>query len=459
MARLSADENNNVVDNPTTPTTDYGNRGQTDVFVPTANSFYAAPSGPGLPNSGLTTAAALPVLQPDTTGSANDRSNPPTAPAGYQYIWIGGSTSGQWQLYSLPSGSGTTTGGTTSTTQQPPVTGTTTTKSVVSVKDNGDGTTTLIWSDGSTTTQGVKDVSKTTSGQNALQLLTATLSGYGVDTTGAVSNAILGLIQKNYDAATIQALIEDPASAKSSDPAIAALANAWNTRFSGNVAREKAGLTPLSPADYISTENSYKAVMARAGISASSPLMDPSYFGQLMANDLSPAEVQQRVTAATEAVTTTDPFTLQQLQQNFGLTQEDMVHHLLDPNTAASVIQQKVQASQIQGEAGRQNLALNQQNAMTLAAQGVTQAQAAAGFTNIGTQLGAQQQLASMYGMQPNQVGNELTAQQFNSNINGVSAAKANIDLARLRAQEVNQFSGSSGASKGSLYTESQGVS
>ena len=297
------------------------------------------------------------------------------------------------------------------------------------------------------------------SNQNALQLMQSTLAGYGIDPTGAISNAILGLTQKNYDATTITALAQDPNASKSSDPNVVALANAWQTRFSGNTAREAAGLTPLDPATYIATENSYKAVMQRAGIPASSAMMDPSYFGKLMGTDLSPLEVQQRVDAATAAVTATDPYTVQQLQQNFGLTQSDMISHLLDPTTAATVIQQKVQASQISGEAGRQNLALNQQNAQSLAAQGVTQAQAQSGFTNVATQLGQQQQLASMYGMNAANIGNELTAQQFNTNLNGTSAAQANIDLARLRAQEVNQFSGSSGATKGSLYTEQSGVS
>ena len=297
------------------------------------------------------------------------------------------------------------------------------------------------------------------SNQNALQLMQSTLAGYGIDPTGAISNAILGLTQKNYDATTITALAQDPNASKSSDPNVVALANAWQTRFSGNTAREAAGLTPLDPATYIATENSYKAVMQRAGIPASSAMMDPSYFGKLMGTDLSPLEVQQRVDAATAAVTATDPYITQQLQQNFGLTQSDMISHLLDPTTAATVIQQKVQASQISGEAGRQNLALNQQNAQSLAAQGVTQAQAQSGFTNVATQLGQQQQLASMYGMNAANIGNELTAQQFNTNLNGTSAAQANIDLARLRAQEVNQFSGSSGAAKGSLYTEQSGVS
>ena len=297
------------------------------------------------------------------------------------------------------------------------------------------------------------------SNQNALQLMQSTLAGYGIDPTGAISNAILGLTQKNYDATTISALAQDPNANKSSDPNVVALANAWQTRFAGNTARTAAGLTPLDPATYIATENSYKAVMQRAGIPASSPLMDTSYFAKLLGTDLSPLEVQQRVDAATAAVTATDPYITQQLQQNFGLTQSDMISHLLDPTTAATVIQQKVQASQISGEAGRQNLALNQQNAQSLAAQGVTQAQAQSGFTNVATQLGQQQQLASMYGMNAANIGNELTAQQFNTNLNGTSAAQANIDLARLRAQEVNQFSGSSGATKGSLYTEQSGVS
>jgi len=297
------------------------------------------------------------------------------------------------------------------------------------------------------------------SNQNALQLMQSTLAGYGIDPTGAISNAILGLTQKNYDATTISALAQDPNASKSSDPNVVALANAWQTRFAGNTARTAAGLTPLDPATYIATENSYKAVMQRAGIPASSPLMDTSYFAKLLGTDLSPLEVQQRVDAATAAVTATDPYITQQLQQNFGLTQSDMISHLLDPTTAATVIQQKVQASQISGEAGRQNLALNQQNAQSLAAQGVTQAQAQSGFTNVATQLGQQQQLASIYGMNAANIGNELTAQQFNTNLNGTSAAQANIDLARLRAQEVNQFSGSSGATKGSLYTEQSGVS
>ena len=398
--------------------------------------------------------AKLPITNPGYRTDANEvlTKSTGTSETGQHYINGKLASSDEWSNFLNSGGSNKAIPSASSSI--------TPTKTVATVLQNADGSTTTYFTDGTTSNTAAPPVMSTTAGKNALQLMQDTLQGYGIDdASGKISNAITSLLQSNYDSATITALIQNPNASKSSDPNVVALANAWQTRFSGNTAREAAGLTPLDPATYIATENSYKAVMQRAGIPASSAMMDPSYFGKLMGTDLSPLEVQQRVDAATAAVTATDPYITQQLQQNFGLTQSDMSSHLLDPTTAATVIQQKVQASQISGEAGRQNLALNQQNATSLAAQGITQAQAQSGFTNVATQLGQQQQLASMYGFNAGNVGNELTAQQFNANLNGTSAAQANIELARLRAQEVSQFSGSSGAAKGSLYTEQSGVS
>lgn len=297
--------------------------------------------------------------------------------------------------------------------------------------------------------------------QNALALLNSVLSGYGLDVNGSISNAILGLLQKNYDAPTIQALIEDPASAKSSDPNVAALANAWATRFSGNVARQAAGLTPLSPADYISTENSYKAVMAKAGMPAAA--MDPAYFGKLMGVDVSPAEAQMRVNAAMTALNSEDPFVISQLQQQFGLSQSALALHLLDPSLAANVVQQQVTAAQIGAEAQRAGVGINYNtgafNAMTLAGQGVTQAQAQQGFQNIAAQQPAMQQLASMYQGYGTAggIGQQLQTATFGTP-GTETQAEAEARLQRIRTQEVSQFSGSSGAGKGSLYGTTEGL-
>jgi hypothetical protein len=286
--------------------------------------------------------------------------------------------------------------------------------------------------------------------QNALQLLQSTLSGYGIDSTGTISNAILGLIQSNYDGPTISNLIQDPAAASSADPNVKALASAWNTRFAGNIAREKAGLTPLSPADYIATENSYKAVMARAGLDAAH--QDPVKLAALIGSDVSPSEVNDRVNAAMAAVTAEDPFVKQQLNQQFNLTTGDLVGHLLDSTTQASVIANKVTAAQVGAEASRAGVDVNAANAYALAAQGVTQSQAQQGFQSIAQQLPGTQTLANRYQGygQAGGVGATLQTAAFGAP-GSQTQAQAEAELKRLQTQETAAFSGSSGAGKGSL--------
>ena len=281
--------------------------------------------------------------------------------------------------------------------------------------------------------------------QNALAMLQSTLAGYGIDPTGVISNAILGLQQSNYDAATIQALIQDPTAAKSQDPNVVALSNAWNTRFAGNVARENAGLPPLDTATYLATEQQYKQVMQRAGLPAAA--IDNAYIGNLMAVDVSPAEVQQRIDAATTAVTAEDPYVKQQLNQ-MGLGTGDMVLHLLDPSLASNVIQQKVTAAQIGAEAQRQGLGTSQDYAMQLAAQGVTQGQAAQGFTSIAQQQLATQSLASRYAGygDAGSVGQSLQNATFGTNAGGETPAQAEQRLKLLQTQEASSFGGSAGA-------------
>jgi hypothetical protein len=224
--------------------------------------------------------------------------------------------------------------------------------------------------------------------------------------------------------------------------------NEWKQRFSANETRLKQGLSVLSPADYLATEASYKDIMLKAGL-PTSVVNDTGYLGQLIAKDVSPVEVQQRVDAARTALNAEDPFVKQQLQAQFGLTTGDLTMHLLDPATASNVIQQKVTAAQIGAEAEKQNTDISAQNAYALAAQGVTQAQAQQGFMAIGQQLPGTQALAQRYdAFKPAQgVGGALQAATFGT----AGAAQAEQQLQRLKTQEVSAFSGSSGAGKGSL--------
>ena len=232
---------------------------------------------------------------------------------------------------------------------------------------------------------------------------------------------------------------------------------AYKARFSGNDARVAAGFSAYSAADYMTAENNYRSILSESGVP--DQYQTQSFLASLIGKNVGTATLQNYVNMASQLATTQDPYLLQTAYQQYGLTQGDLIAHFLDPNTAVPVLQQQFAGTQVAAEAARQNLALNQQNALSLAAQGVTQQQAQTGFTNIGSQLAQQQQIAASLGGNAANIGSELTAAQFNANVNGISAAQAQQELTRQRAGLANLYSGSSGAGKGSLYTEQSGVS
>ena len=297
---------------------------------------------------------------------------------------------------------------------------------------------------------------------SAANSLNSILTSYGL--TGGISGGVLAMLQNGLDIATIQTILDSP------DPmgainglgltptqlsAATGLVSSWQTRFSGNQARIAAGLNPLSPADYIANEQSYKTVMSMAGIPASSPLQSTSYLGQLMGADISPAETQMRVNAATAAVQNEDPQVLAQLQSQFGMTMPTIISHLLDPTVAAPLVQQEYNAATIGAEAARSGVNIayggtGPLTAMGLAAQGITQNQANQGFNTIAQEQPALQSIAGRYGagiINPNGVGQALESSVFNTQ--GAAAAQQQVN--RLTTAETAAFSGSAGAATGSL--------
>ena len=297
---------------------------------------------------------------------------------------------------------------------------------------------------------------------SAANSLNSILTSYGL--TGGISGGVLAMLQNGLDIATIQTILDSP------DPmgainglgltptqlsAATGLVSSWQTRFSGNQARIAAGLNPLSPADYIANEQSYKTVMSMAGIPASSPLQSTDYLGKLMGADISPAETQMRVNAATAAVQNEDPMVLNQLQSQFGMTMPTIISHLLDPAVAAPLVQQEYNAAQIGAEAARSGVNIayggtGPLSAMGLAAQGITQDQANQGFKTIAQEQPALQSIAGRYGagiIGPNGVGQALESSVFNTQ----GAAAAQQQVSRLTTAETAAFSGSAGAVTGSL--------
>ena len=283
--------------------------------------------------------------------------------------------------------------------------------------------------------------------QNAITFLTSTFSdmGLGADIASAITN----LVQQGYTSDTIQMIAQDP---KSKDP----LAVAFQQRFPANAARMAAGLPVLSPSEYIATERSYAQVLGSYGIN-NNFATNKDVFTKLLTNDISPTELNSRASTAKQVIENTDPAVSQQLQTYYGISQGDMIAHVLDPSIATPIIEQQIATSQIGAEAARAGANINQSYAEQLGGLGVTQSQANTGFQNIAQSQTGIQELSTRYDAYgpAGQVGQQLQAATFGT----TGAAAATAELNRLKQQEVDQFSGSSGAGKGSLMGTDAGLS
>ena len=180
-------------------------------------------------------------------------------------------------------------------------------------------------------------------------------------------------------------------------------------------------------------------------------------FTKLLTADVSPTELNTRVSTAKQVVDNTDPLVTQQLQQYYGLTQADMIAHVLDPSVATPIIEKQISAAQIGAESARYGVNVGQGQAEQLSNLGITQSQANQGFRNVAEQLPNTQALAARYGAYgpAGDVGQALQAAAFGT----TGAMQSQQELDRLRMQEVSQFSGSSGVGKGSISQLEEGVS
>jgi hypothetical protein len=286
--------------------------------------------------------------------------------------------------------------------------------------------------------------------QNAIVMLTQTFQNYGL--SADIASAVTNLVQQGYTADTIQVMAQDP---KGTNP----LAVAFQQRFPANAARMAAGLPVLSPAEYLATERSYAQVMQSYGLNANFAT-NKDIFTKLLTSDISPTELNGRISTAKQVVDNTDPLVTQQLQQYYGISQGDMIAHVLDPSIATPIIEKQISAAQIGAESARFGTNVNQGYAEQLSGLGVTQGQAQQGFQSIAQQLPGTQELATRYGAYApaGEIGGALQSATFGTP-GSMTQAQSQAELERLKTQEISQFSGSSGAGKGSLIGSEEGVS
>jgi hypothetical protein len=290
---------------------------------------------------------------------------------------------------------------------------------------------------------------------DAIAAISALLSSYGI---GDLSGPITEAVQKGYSSDTIQLIMQDP---NSKDP----LAVAFQTRFSANKTRLAAGKPVLSAAEYLAAERSYSQVLQSYGVSS---LATRDKLSSFIANDISAAEVADRVGLAIDRVKNADPFTKAALAEYYpSLSQADIVGAVLDPTEGLPALKRKVQIAEIGGAAAVQGLktgltatlgtSKEYSNVMTgglgaeaLATFGITQEEARKGYQTVAGIAPRAEFLSSI------SVGEDYTRLQAEQEaFLGLASAKRARE--NLVAQEEGRFRGQSGLTKSSLTDAGKG--
>jgi len=279
--------------------------------------------------------------------------------------------------------------------------------------------------------------------QSAYDLLYNEFNKYGL---GSLVEGIKDLIKSNVSPSQFAIALQNT--------------DAYKQRFAANQDRIKQGLRALTPAEYIGLEDQYQNIMRNYGLPASYWSKDSmgtqAGFNKFIANDVSAAELEDRIATAQKRVINADPAVSDALRQFYpDITNADILAYTLDPTNALENIKRKVTAAEIGGAALGQGLGTNVSRAEELAKYGITKAQAQQGYGTIAEFLPTAEKLGDIYAKQGLGDYNQATAEA--EVFNTANAADAARKRKRLTQLEQATFGGASGTAQGALARDRAG--
>lgn len=220
----------------------------------------------------------------------------------------------------------------------------------------------------------------------------------------------------------------------------------YRNRFRANQNRIKKGLSVLDPGDYLGLEDDYRQILRAYGLRQ---FDTDDYVQQFIANDISTTELSNRVVTAVQRVQNADPAILTTLRGFYGISDNDLVAYVLDPNNQFQKIERQVAAAEIGSAAKLQGINAGVAVSEQLAAQGITKAQAQKGYATIADILPTAEKLSDIYGktLDEYRLG-EAEQEVFNT------LASAQRKRQKLTEREIAAFSGASGLGKSSLTSQ-----
>jgi hypothetical protein len=331
-------------------------------------------------------------------------------------------------------------------------------KTVTNRITNADGTTTIIYSDGTFATSGTPikpltadDIAKAVTDAmakiTAQQTAAAKLTNQTTVTTALEDfKANLKLAGLDTLADTIDGYIKDDLTASQIKINLVGT-DAYKTRFPGMADLAKAGRA-VNEATYISMEKGMTSILKAYGLD-DKIFGTTAKLGTVIANQVSVAEYEQRVAMASDKVKkNTD--VLAALNEYYGVTTEGAISYLLDPKLGMDIVKKQIRASEIGAAAEMYKFDLDK-----AAAESYINVSGTADLNSLKESFGkarilaeTQTRLATIEG---DKTYNELQA---------VATTLGNDQQRMLESQrralrEQARFAGQSGISSGSLRKES----
>lgn len=221
--------------------------------------------------------------------------------------------------------------------------------------------------------------------------------------------------------------------------------NEYKQRFKANELRKQRGLMERPPSEIVALERQYQAVL-NSNAMPRGFYDTPEDFVNLIAGDVSPAELQGRIDEGYNAVTLANPETVRQMKELYGVDEANLAAYFIDPVRTETVIKRQARAAQISAQGKLQaGMQLSQQQAEQLASEQVSTAQAQAGFGQIAAERELYTPIAGEQGQITQQ---EQIGAQF-----GIDAAAAQRVATRRRRRRAEFEAG------GSFATSQTGMS
>lgn len=176
--------------------------------------------------------------------------------------------------------------------------------------------------------------------QSAYEYLAAELQAIGLQTL----------------ADSVWQMIEGGTVRKQDIPAELRKTPAYTKRFPANADRQKAGLRPLTPAEYLQKEEDFRELMQNYGLPdryylKSDPLASQATFDKLIAGNVDNVTLEKRLIQGIDEIQNKPAEYLEAIRTYYPEVQRgDLIAFVLDPKNALKDIQTKVAAAQIGGE-------------------------------------------------------------------------------------------------------------